>query len=187
MPGWPSRRGSGNGQRRESQGDTYNQAGAGLPGSWAASPLCLSLGFILDQGIIISDTDGQEQVTWGREPEAGTSPFQGGSWGASLLLPRLDRRKGKQQGPHCSRGGSWAGLPLPASVLLYNARLPTWGSWRLGKEGRHLGHWRVPLPPTHFLGRTWPWPTPRPITPHFPASLFWAPGPVRPWVTPGWG
>lgn len=32
----------------------------------------LSLGFILDQGIIISDTDGQEQVPWGRVPRAGT-------------------------------------------------------------------------------------------------------------------
>lgn len=49
---------------------------------WAAGPLCLSLGFILDQGIIISDTDGQEQVTWGRGPQAGTSPSQAGSRGS---------------------------------------------------------------------------------------------------------
>lgn len=70
-----------------SQSDTYDRAGAGLPGSWAASPLCLSLGFVLDQGIIISDTDGQEQVTWGRGPQAGTSPSQAGSWGPPFPSP----------------------------------------------------------------------------------------------------
>lgn len=137
-----------------SQSDTYG------PGrGWAAGPLCLSLGFILDQGIIISDMDSQEQVTRGRGPQAGTSPSQAGSRGACLpqgaSLPsalRLDGRKGRQQDLHCFPGGSEAGLPLPASVLLYPASFPIWGSRRLGKGGRYLGHQRVPQPLTHFLG-----------------------------------
>ena len=85
----------------ESQGDTYDWDRAGLPGSWAASPLCLSLAFILDQGIIIPDTDNQAQVTRGRRPRAGTSPSLTGSREPFSPPPRLERgRKGRQQAPH---------------------------------------------------------------------------------------
>lgn len=67
-------------------------------------------------------------------------------------LPEAGRKAREAASPALLPGGSEAGLPLPASVLLYPASLPTRGPRRLGKGGRHLGHQRVPQPPTHFLG-----------------------------------